>query len=223
MFSYARKSGPTNAANALKFTGVRQAKPNFAKRRVDVSGDDNNDFDNLVYHCSPDIDVPAGQEHRFLLCVPEDEKEMDGTTGDGDNSTKTKSSRTTTSMSNKRRCSDERKVQSKGLTTKDSPVVGTNFVKSSNSTVSVTPDFVEVFNDLTKSGIGNAELRRRHEIARQHALGLSTLSIKRASKSKFFFVILILNFKLFSTYFVLLTLMYNRSKYRQQGCASCVG
>ena len=33
MFSYARKSGPTNAVNALKLTGARHVKSNFAQRR----------------------------------------------------------------------------------------------------------------------------------------------------------------------------------------------
>ena len=73
MFSYARKSGPTNAVNALKLTGARHVKSNFAQRRNFVSTDDNNDLKNLVYHCSPDVNVPPGQEHRYLLCVPEDD------------------------------------------------------------------------------------------------------------------------------------------------------
>ena len=44
MFSYARKSGPTNAVNALKLTGTRHVKSNFAQRRNFVSTDDNNDL-----------------------------------------------------------------------------------------------------------------------------------------------------------------------------------
>ena len=33
----------------------------------------NNDVNNLIFHCSPDFNIPKGQEHRNIIVLPNEE------------------------------------------------------------------------------------------------------------------------------------------------------
>ena len=71
------------------------------------------------------------------------------------------------------------------LTTKISPAVDLKTLSPSKNKMNISPNFVEVYNDLTKLGTSNAELNCRHKLARKHAFGILTLLKKKASKCTF--------------------------------------
>ena len=56
--------------NHKGFHGQRKAGRNFA-----VNKKTNDDLNNLEYHVPPDFNIPKGQEHCYLVIVPEEDKE----------------------------------------------------------------------------------------------------------------------------------------------------